>query len=113
MKQFKRLIIPYFIWAVVILLIPLFLIALYAVTKEGNEVLTVTFTWGNFAKFLEATYLNVILKSFWLGLLTTVICLVDESAFRQRDHQSSAFYDRAWAGVYDVHGFFRYDRPGM
>ena len=47
MKQFKRLIIPYFIWAVVILLIPLFLIALYAVTKEGNEVLTVTFTWGN------------------------------------------------------------------
>ena len=76
MKQFKRLIIPYFIWAVVILLIPLFLIALYAVTKEGNEVLTVTFTWGNFAKFLEATYLNVILKSFWLGLLTTVICLV-------------------------------------
>nr|WP_294527381.1 ABC transporter permease [uncultured Blautia sp.] len=76
MKQFKRLIIPYFIWAVVILLIPLFLIALYAVTKEGNDVLTVTFTWGNFAKFLEATYLNVILKSFWLGLLTTAICLV-------------------------------------
>lgn len=76
MKQFKRLIIPYFIWAIVILVIPLFLIALYAFTTEGNEVMTLSFTWGNFAKFLEATYLNVILKSFWLGLLTTFICLV-------------------------------------
>ena len=38
MKQFKRLIIPYFIWAIVILVIPLFLIALYAFTTEGNEV---------------------------------------------------------------------------
>ena len=66
MKQFKRLIIPYFIWAIVILVIPLFLIALYAFTTEGNEVMTLSFTWGNFAKFLEATYLNVILKSFWL-----------------------------------------------
>lgn len=76
MKQFKRLIIPYFIWAVIILLIPLFLIVLYAFTKEGNEVLTFAFTWENFAKFLEATYLNVILKSFWLGLVATALCLV-------------------------------------
>ena len=58
MKQFKRLIIPYFIWAIVILVIPLFLIALYAFTTEGNEVMTLSFTWGNFAKFLEATYLK-------------------------------------------------------
>ena len=76
MKQFRRLIIPYFIWAVIILLIPLFLIALYAFTKEGNEVLTVVFTWENFAKFLEATYLNVILKSFWLGAVATGLCLL-------------------------------------
>ena len=76
MKQFKRLIIPYFIWAIVILVIPLFLIVLYAFTTEGNEVMTFSFTWGNFVKFLEATYLNVILKSFWIGLLTTFICLV-------------------------------------
>ncbi len=64
MKQFKRLIIPYFIWAIVILVIPLFLIVLYAFTTEGNEVMTFSFTWGNFVKFLEATYLNVILNSF-------------------------------------------------
>ena len=75
MKQFKRLIIPYFIWAIVILVIPLFLIALYAFTTEGNEVMTLSFTW-EFCQILEATYTNVIPKSFWLGLLTTFICLV-------------------------------------
>ena len=75
MKQFKRLIIPYFIWAIVILVIPLFLIALYAFTTEGNEVMTLSFTWGNFAKFLEATYLIVILKSFWLGLLIMLVTI--------------------------------------
>ena len=62
MKQFKRLIIPYFIWAIVILVIPLFLIALYAFTTEGNEVMTLSFTWGNFAKFLEATYPSPLIK---------------------------------------------------
>ncbi|MDO5135293.1 MAG: ABC transporter permease [Eubacteriales bacterium] len=76
MKQFRRLILPYFIWAAAILVIPLILIVLYAFTQEGNEVLTFSFTWSNFGKFLEATYLNVILKSFRLGLLTTFICLV-------------------------------------
>ena len=76
MKQFKHLIKPYVVWAAVILVIPLILIALYAFTEEGNEVLTLAFTMENFAKFLEATYLNVILKSFRLGIITTVICLV-------------------------------------
>lgn len=69
MKQFKRLIIPYFIWAIVILVIPLFLIALYAFTTEGNEVMTLSFTWGNFAKFLEATYLNVICSPSAVGVM--------------------------------------------
>ena len=76
MKQYKHLIKPYVVWAFLLLVIPLILIALYAFTEEGNEVLTLSFTLENFAKFAEATYLNVILKSFKLGILTTVICLV-------------------------------------
>lgn len=75
MKQFKHLIKPYMVWAAVLILIPLLLIALYAFTAEGNEVLTLSFTWKNFAKFVETTYLSVILKSFRLGILTTAICL--------------------------------------
>ena len=76
MKQFKHLIKPYIIWASILIVVPLILIVLYAFTSDGNEVLTLHFTWANFAKFLEATYLSVILKSFRLGILTTLICLV-------------------------------------
>lgn len=69
MKQFKHLIKPYIIWASILIVVPLILIVLYAFTSDGNEVLTLHFTWANFAKFLEATYLSVILKSFRLGIL--------------------------------------------
>ena len=76
MKHFRHLIKPYLIWAFFIIVIPLVLIALYAFTEEGNSVLTLSFTLENFRKFAEATYLNVILKSFWLGIAATLICLV-------------------------------------
>ena len=75
MKQFRHLIKPYVIWAAVLIVMPLILIALYAFTEEGNSVLTFSFTFDNFAKFAEATYINVILKSFKLGIITTLICL--------------------------------------
>lgn len=76
MKHYRNMIKPYLIWSVLLVVAPFILIVLYAFTEPGNEVLTFSFTWMNFARFLEATYLNVILKSFWLGFLTTVICLV-------------------------------------
>ena len=75
MKQYRNLIKPYLVWAFVVIVIPLILIALYAFTEDGNEVLTFSFTLENFHKFLEATYMSVIFKSFKLGILTTVICL--------------------------------------
>ena len=56
MKQFKHLIKPYIIWASILIVVPLILIVLYAFTSDGNEVLTLHFTWANFAKFLEAVY---------------------------------------------------------
>lgn len=51
MKQFKHLIKPYIIWASILIVVPLILIVLYAFTSDGNEVLTLHFTWANFAKF--------------------------------------------------------------
>ena len=64
MKQYRNLIKPYLVWAFVVIVIPLILIALYAFTEDGNEVLTFSFTLENFRKFLEATYMSVIFKSF-------------------------------------------------
>lgn len=51
MKQFKHLIKPYIIWASILIVVPLILIVLYAFTSDGNEVLTLHFTWANFANF--------------------------------------------------------------
>ena len=67
MKQYRNLIKPYLVWAFVVIVIPLILIALYAFTEDGNEVLTFSFTLENFRKFLEATYMSVIFKSFHLS----------------------------------------------
>ena len=76
MKQYKHLIKPYIIWAAALIVVPLIMIVLYAFTEEGNSVLTFSFTLENFAKFAESTYVNVIVKSFRLGIFTTVLCLL-------------------------------------
>ena len=76
MKQYRHLIRPYIIWAALLIVAPLILIVVYAFTEEGNSVLTLSFTLDNFRKFAEATYVNVFLKSFRIGLVTTLICLI-------------------------------------
>ena len=76
MKHFKHLTTPYILWAAAMIVIPMIMIVLYAFTEEGNSVLTLSFTLENFTRFAEGTYVNVILKSFRLGLLTTGLCLL-------------------------------------
>ena len=48
MKQYRSLIKPYLVWAFVVIVIPLILIALYAFTEDGNEVLTFFLHPGEF-----------------------------------------------------------------
>ena len=76
MKHFKHLSKPYILWSFVMIVVPLALIVMYAFMKSGNAVLTFNFTLENFAKFFEPTYVNVFVKSFQLGIMTTVICLL-------------------------------------
>ncbi len=76
MKHFRHLTIPYFVWSIIFVLIPLVLIAIYAFTTSGNEVMNINFTLRNFAKINEATYIKVFIKSFELGILTTLICFI-------------------------------------
>ena len=52
MKKFSQLALPYIIWSIIILLLPVLLIAFYAVTDSGNTVVNFSFTLQNFAKFL-------------------------------------------------------------
>lgn len=77
MKAFRKLLIPYLIWGSVIIVIPMLLIVLYAFTKPGNSVVPLQFTLENFARFFtDEVFINVLVKSLRLALITTVICIL-------------------------------------
>ena len=60
MKKFSQLALPYIIWSIIILLLPVLLIAFYAVTDSGNTVVNFSFTLQNFAKFFMEIAFNCI-----------------------------------------------------
>ncbi len=76
MKYFKNLVKPYLVWSSVMIIIPLFVMLLYAVTNSGNSLVNIQFTFENFKRFAEPVYLNVFIKSLKLGIMTVAICLV-------------------------------------
>ena len=76
MRHFTKLARPYIIWAIAIIIIPLLLIVLYSVTTGGNDLVNIQFTLDNFKKIAEPIYLSVFTKSFRLGVITVVICLL-------------------------------------
>ena len=47
MKRFSQLVIPYIAWAVMMLILPMGLIALYSFTKQGNTIVSFTLTLEN------------------------------------------------------------------
>lgn len=76
MKQFKKLVIPYVIWATAIIIIPIFLIFLYSITTGGNPLVNISFTLGNFEKIFEPIYFAVFIRSLKIGLITVGLCLL-------------------------------------
>lgn len=76
MKHYTKLIRPYLIWSIVIVIVPFILIVLYSFTTGGNELVNIQFTVDNFKKIGEPIYLEVLKKSFQMGLVSVLICLV-------------------------------------
>lgn len=76
MKHFKNLVRPYIAWSFLMIVVPLLLIVLYAVTAGGNSLVNIQFTLGNFAKIAEPIYLAVFVRSFKIGLITVAICFL-------------------------------------
>jgi len=76
MKHYVKMVWPYVIWAALIVVLPLLLIILYSVTKSGNELVNIQFTLENFKRMTEPVYMAVFIKSFELGILSVVICLI-------------------------------------
>lgn len=76
MKKFKQLVIPYVVWAVLMLLLPMLLIALYSVMKQGNAILPFKMTLHNYVRFFtDADFLLILGRSLWIAIKTTIICL--------------------------------------
>lgn len=72
--RFKRkyLSIPYFLFLICFIIIPIVFIVYYAFTNKGGE-----FSFSNLTKFLnDSTNVNVLLISLVYAILTTFICLI-------------------------------------
>lgn len=76
MKQFRKLVGPYCFWLFILTVIPMFLIILYAFIEKGNMITTFSFTLDNFKDFFDPVFISVLVKSFVLGIITTIICLL-------------------------------------
>lgn len=76
MKHFVKLVRPYIVWGLIMIILPLLLILLYSVTTGGNDLVNIQFTLDNFKRMTEPVYVAVFVKSFQLGLISVGICLV-------------------------------------
>lgn len=77
MKQFRNMTLPYILWMVLMIVLPMLLIFMYAFTARGNDVLTIRFTLENFTRFFsDPIFLNVLKTSLIIAVATTIVCLL-------------------------------------
>lgn len=76
MKKFSQMAIPYIIWAILMLVLPMVLIAFYSFTQPGNSIFSFSVTLDHYIKFFsDADFLIILWRSLWIAVKTTVVCL--------------------------------------
>ncbi|CAM4220202.1 ABC transporter permease [Erysipelothrix aquatica] len=76
MKSYRKLITPYAVWMSLFVVLPMFIILIYALTTKGNDVVTLQLSFDNFKKFFDPVFIKVLLESLKIATVTTVICLI-------------------------------------
>lgn len=77
MKRFSQLAVPYIVWAVLMLVLPMGLIALYSVTRQGNSIISFSLTLEHYVKFFtDPDFLLILWRSLLIAVKTTLICLL-------------------------------------
>ena len=77
MKKFSQLALPYIIWAGLMLVLPMVLIALYSITEPGNSIISFSLTLDHYVKFFtDPDFLIILWRSLWIAIKTTIICLL-------------------------------------
>lgn len=73
----KYLAIPYGVFMAVFIIFPLIILFLYSFSKSAEDgSLTFRFTFENYAAIFNATNAKMLWRSLYVGVLTTLICLV-------------------------------------
>ena len=77
MKRFSQLAIPYIVWAVMMLVVPMALIAMYSFMQQGNSIINFSFTFDHYIKFFtDPDFLLILWRSLLIAVKTTIICLL-------------------------------------
>lgn len=69
MSKTRPAALPYIIWSVIFTIVPLFIILYFAFTDRSNR-----FSLENYSLMLS--YMPVFIRSLWLAVLSTILCLV-------------------------------------
>ena len=106
MRQFKNMAYPYMVWISIMIVVPMFMILMYAFTKHGNDVATFWFTFENFTRFfsdiifINAAYIIANAKQKNEGLLILLITLPTWINMLVRTY--------AWMGILQDNGILNY-----
>jgi spermidine/putrescine transport system permease protein len=73
MKQ-RWILYPYIVWMVIFIVVPLALVLFYSMTVQTEDGLQ--FGTEHFQRFLDPIYVNVLIRSIVLAIISTVICLL-------------------------------------
>ncbi|MBQ1206944.1 MAG: ABC transporter permease [Lachnospiraceae bacterium] len=77
MKKFAQLAIPYIVWAALMLILPMALIAMYSFMEQGNSIVSFSLTLDHYVKFFtDPDFLVILWRSMLIAVKTTVICLL-------------------------------------
>lgn len=73
--KLKRASYPYMVWMMIFIFVPLLLVAYFAFTTgDSRNYETFVFSLNNFKEFLQPVYLEVLWRSLWISIVSTVIC---------------------------------------
>ncbi len=77
MKRFAQLALPYIVWAALMLVLPMALIAVYSFMDQGNSIIPFSFTLKHYVRFFtDPDFLLILWRSILIAVKTTVICLL-------------------------------------
>src|SRR5512147_536948 len=76
--QLGALLFPGLFWLILFFAVPLVVIVLYSFLTPGPTGNVIwRFSLGNYARlFTESLYVNAYWRSLWIGVVTTVVCLL-------------------------------------